>query len=281
MPMVLGYDFRQVAADVLAIVTIAAMLIGIHVFVPPGVRAELALEYPTPNPVDALTAAYVHVNDAHLTGNVLGYLAGAGVAYLLSLAARERRWFHLSWLTFLTVLPVAVGLTAAVIIDRPVVGRGFSGVVAGFAGLLLVAGGVVLYRVFDVDRRSMWEVVAVLAVVVAVEILWLATEARPVLVVGILVVGVGLPLGSLAWRGIRSGIWTDGDNLGRLAGAVVATGLVLGIVTWFVVGLFPAQIVANGGVTNILGHYLGLVYGVLVAAWGYRYWSAGPENRRS
>lgn len=276
-----GFDSRRVAADLLAIVAVAVLLVGIHVLVPPGVRADLVLTYPAPNPFDALTAAYVHADDAHLVGNVVGYLAGAGVAYLLSLGAGERRWFHLSWLAILTVLPIAVGLTTAAVVDRPVTGRGFSGVVAGFAGFVLVGAGVVLHRAFGVDRQLSWQVVGALSLVVAAEILWLATDASPPLLVGLLVVGVGLPLAALALRGVRTGGPPDRDGWVRLGGAVLVTGLVLAVVSWFVLGLFPTDLVGERGVTNVLAHYLGLVSGGLIAAWGYRYWSVEPRNRRS
>lgn len=271
----------QVGADLVAIVGVAVLLVGLHVLVPFGFRDTFALWYATPDPLAALTAAYVHADAAHLVGNVTGYLAGATVAYALSLFSGERRWFHLTWLSCLLVLPIGVGLTAAAIVDRPVVGRGFSGVVAGFAGVVLVGGGVVLHRAFGVDRRTMWEVVAMLAVVVAAEILWLATDANATVLAGLVAVGVGLPLVSMLGRGATSARPAGRDAWRHAVGAVVVTTAVLGVLTWFVVGLFPAQIVGDSGVTNILAHYLGLVFGGGIAAWGYRYWSAGPENRRS
>lgn len=281
MARILGHDSRLVAAEVMAIGSVAGLLVGVHLVVPFGFRDELALWYATPHPVAALTAAYVHVDLAHLTGNVGGYLLAAGIAYGLSLAADERRWFHLSWLGFLTVLPVATGLTAAAMVDQAVVGRGFSAVVAGFVGFLIVGGGVALHRVVGLNRGAMWEAVALLAMVVAIEILWLVTDAAPSLVAGLVVIGVGLPAGSLAWRGYRSAPLAGRDGLTRAAGGVLLFALVLAIVSWFILGLFPAQFVGTGHVTNILSHYLGLVYGGITAAWGYRYWSVHPSNRRS
>lgn len=274
-------DGRRVVVDLVAIAAVAVLLVGIHLLVPPGVRSGLALTYPNPNPVDALTAAYVHANGAHLTGNLAGYLVGASVAYGLARAAGERRWFWLSWGTCLTALPIVVGLLAAALVARPIAGRGFSGVVAGLAGVVLVGAGVVAHRTFGTARRSMWEVIAMLAVVVAAEILWLATDAGQRLIGGVLVVGLGLPLASLARRAAAAGRPGGREGWVRVAGAALVVGLVLGIVTWLVVGLFPSRLVHEGGITNVLGHYLGLVGGGIVAAWGYRYWSVDGPNRGS
>lgn len=263
----------SVVLDVAAIVAVAGLLVGIHTLVPAGVRDGLALRFASPDPLHAFTAAYVHLDDAHLTGNLVGYLAGAGLGYVLALAADERRWFRFSFAWFLTVLPVAVGLSSAFLIDRAAVGRGFSGVVAGFAGLVLVATVPVLHRGLGYDRRLAWDVVAAMVMVLAAEILWVVAGVVRPLVGGLLVVGGALSLVPIGRAGRRAG-WPAGrEGWRRLAGAVVVSVLIFAAVSWFVVGLFPAQLVSDGGVTNVLGHYLGLVYGAVIAGWGYRYWS--------
>lgn len=280
-----GTAIRPLVVDAAAVTAVAGLLVGIHVLVPAGVRNELALQYGRPDPFHALTAAYVHLNDAHLYGNVEGLLAGGAWAIGVSHLAGERRWFRISFLWFLTALPIAVGMTGAALLGEPVTSRGFSSVVAGLAGFGLVGAGVVLYRTFDVDRWLAWNVVAGLTVVVAAEVLWLVTGAVSPAAGGLLVLALGLTQVPLARAGLRTGLPTDRDGWRRLLGAVVTTGLLGGLVAGFVAGLFPTELAGDGSVTNVLGHYLGLAYGAVIAGWGYRYWSVepprGPENRRS
>lgn len=271
--------------DLAGLAAVAVLLVGIHLLVPPATREGLALQYADPDPGHAVTAAYVHLDAGHLRGNVVGYLAGSLSAYLLCLVAGERRWFRLTTGTYLVAVPILVGLSAAVLIDRPVVGRGFSAVVAAFAGFLLVAAGVVLHRAFGVDRWVAWDVVAALVLVVAAGILWSVTGTVRPRLGAVLLAGVAMTLLPVVRLGRRTGLPTDRDGRRRLAGAVATVLFVLGVVSALVVGLFPAQLVGGGGVTNVLAHYLGLVAGAVIAGWGYRYWATappeGPGNRRS
>lgn len=261
--------------DAGSVVTVAALLAGIHVLVPAGVRATFVLEYARPDPFHAFTAAYVHLTDAHLLGNLTGLLAGGAWAILVSRLADERRWFRLSFLAYLTLLPVAVGMSGAALVGQEITSRGFSGVVAGLGGFGLVGVAVVLHRAFGVDRWLAWDVAAGLVVVLAVEILWLVTGTVTTRM-GLLLVGayaVTLVPVANAWR--RGGWPRTREGWRRLAGAVVTTVLLAALLVAFVAGLFPTELGRSGSVTNILGHYLGLVYGAVIAGWGYRYWSAG------
>lgn len=276
---------RGLLVDALAVAAVTGLLVGIHVLVPAGLRNELALQYGRPDPLHAFTAAYVHLSDAHLSGNVAGLLAGGAWAIAVSHLAGERRWFWFSLLWFLTVLPVAVGMTGAAIVGGSVTTRGFSGVVAGLAGFGLVGVAVVLHRRFGVDRWLAWYVVAGLTIVVSVEIHWLVTGTVSLATGGLLALAFGLTMGPVARAGLRSGPPSDRDGWQRLLGTIVTTGLLGALVVVFVVGLFPSELAGEGSLTNILSHYLGLVYGAVIAGWGYRYWSVGPardrRNRRS
>lgn len=273
---------RALLVDAMAVLAVAAWLVLIHVLVPPGVRGTYALEYGRPDPLAALTAAYVHLTDAHLYGNLAGLLAGGAWAIVLSHLAGERRWFRFSLLWFLVGLPIAVGLSGAALVDEPVTTRGFSGVVAGFVGFWLVGLGVVLQRTFGVDRWLAWDAVAGLTLVVAAEILWLVAGRVPPIAGGLLAAGVGLTLVPIGRAGLRTVSGTEPAERNRIAGAVVATFVLSAPVVVFVVGLFPTELAAEGSVTNVLSHYLGLVYGAVIAGWGYRYWSVeGRLNRRS
>lgn len=282
MASVEAEERRALLVDATAVLAVAALLGLVHVLVPPGVRGTYALEYGRADPFTALTAAYVHLNDAHLYGNLAGLLAGGAWAIVLSHLAGERRWFRFAFLWFLLALPIAVGLSGAALVDEPVTTRGFSGVVAGFAGFGLVGVGVVLQRWLGVDRWLAWDAVAGLTLVVAAEILWLVAGRIPPIAGGLLAAGFGLTMVPIGRAGLRTVRRADSVDWNRIVIAVVATVLLSVPVVGFVVGLFPTELAAEGSVTNVLSHYLGLVYGAVIAACGYRYWSVrGRSNRRS
>lgn len=276
---------RGMLLDALGVLAVGSVLVGIHGLVPPGVRAEFALGYGQPDPFHALTAAYVHLTDAHLFANVGGLVVVGLWAVLVSGLAGERRWFRLSFLWLLVGLPVAVGLSGAALVDASVTTRGFSGVVAGLVGFALVGIGVVLHRAFGVDRWLAWDAVAATIVVVAAEILWLVAGAVSAIAAGLLLAGVGLTMVPFGRAAIRRGLPASWAEWLRVGGSVVVTAGLVAAVLAFVAGLFPTELARGAGVTNILSHYLGLVYGAVIAGWGYRYWSVAPvgdpSNRRS
>lgn len=62
-----------------------------HCLVPQSLQNALVFDHQHVALHSLLTAAYVHLNDAPLFGNLLGYLLTALCAYLLCLAVDERR----------------------------------------------------------------------------------------------------------------------------------------------------------------------------------------------
>jgi hypothetical protein len=271
-------------ADPVAIGLVAGLLVAVHVVVPPGVREGFGLAYAGPDPLHALSAAYVHLTDAHLRGNVVGFVTAGGIAAWLAHLAGQRQWFRHAFGWYLTALPIAVGMTAAALVDAGVVARGFSGVVAGFVGFVLVSPGVVFHRGFGYPPWVGWTTVGILVVIVAGAIVYVQRGAIPPSIGGLLALGLVLTAGSLVWRvedpvaGLR-----ESDPRRRFIAATLTAIVVLAVVSVFVVGLFPADIVGDDSVTNLLAHYLGLVYGAVIAAWGSRYWTTPPHrsNRRS
>lgn len=274
MAAVLGRDGRQLLEDAVVVLAVAGLLAGIHWLLPPGSREGLVLHYDDPDPLHALTAAYVHLDDAHLRGNLVAFLLASTFAGLLASLADARRWFRFATLGYLTVLPMAIGMTAATVVGGDVVGRGFSGVVAGYVGFVLASPGVVLHRALGYERWVGWNAVAALIVVTGADILWVVRGGLAPTIGVALAAGLLLVLGPFARAAVDRSNWpADRAAWADLAGAVVLLGAVLAVVSLFVVGLFPADLVRGDSVTNILGHYLGLVYGAVIAVWGSRYWT--------
>lgn len=240
----------------------------------------------TPNattPVTLFTAAYLHLTDSHLLGNVVGYGLGVLSAYLLCLDLGERRWFWLSSLVLVLGLPILVNWTSVRVlwyyfgqVSAPI--RGFSGVAAGFVGFALAA--LLAFVGQRTDRPTV--IYSGLAVILMLlwEILIIYSGEIPLASTGLVVLGVSLCLVAVGrqWRqrGIP-GTRADWLDAGLIVLVFVGT---LFLIAWLVAHLFPADVVDDGRVTNIYAHAIGFGYGFVISGWGYRYWRTTYPRKR-
>lgn len=253
--------------DISLILAVALLLVAIHVLVPESIQTRLTFDHAAFNPLTLLTSAYVHNSTQHLTGNVVGYLLAVVYAYALCWQVGERRWFRRSFLACLAVLPVLVSLTSYAIIQvrypafNPV-SHGFSGVVAGFGGVLFVALYLFLQERFDRHLAGTIAISVFLLLLIEVDIIYAGTIR--LLVAGLAIVGIVLSLISYG-REARLDPVPDMEwwSLGAVGVLVLLTVVVL---SWLVVGLFPATLVQGGTVTNIFAHAAGFLYGGCLAA---------------
>lgn len=270
-----GYSRRQVALDGLALALVAVLPLAIFYLAPTEVQAALAFDYDTPALWAVYTAALVHHGPAHLWGNVGTYLLVVLPAWALHLATGRRRRFWMATAGLLLASPVlATAGTFAWLAGvgglADVAARGFSGVVAGLAGYLLLS---IVYYVMTIDDGQVVRTMTagVLIVVVGCGVLvnvdGVATLAgadrgaeSPT---GLLATGAGaiyLGARSRAAAVRRVGTWARSHPLEM---AAVATGLVAFAV--FFLGAFPRSL-GGGPTVNVLGHGVGVTVGVLLAA---------------
>lgn len=265
----------QVAVDLLLVAVVPLLLGAVHLLVPAAIQQEFVLTPDATTPVTMFTAAFLHLNDAHLLGNVVGYLLGVLSAYLLCLLLAERRWFWLSTLVLVFGLPVLVNWTSLQVLDLyfgdwGASARGFSGVAAGFGGFALAA--LLAY----VDRRTDRGTALFAGLAVLLLLLWevlviYAAEVPP-LPTGLVALGVALCLVEVGRRWYRRGLpATRADWLGVGVVLVVFVWTFV-VVAWLVAGLFPADVVDGDQFTNIFSHAIGFGYGFVISGWGYRYW---------
>jgi len=266
---------RQLVVDAGLLSLLAWALVGIHALVPSSVRAQLAFDHTAFVPWTLWTHAYVHGGWTHLLQNVGGFASITGVAYVLCRKINAHQWFWVSIAAFLTVLPVFVSLSSYLLLGWfvPVatpVERGFSGVVAGFAGLVFVAflawinretGPAVTQAVGQITVLLMlWELSVIYAGRIDLRVTALVAFG--------LVLSCVFLLHTVSWRDAwdqRETWWTE-LRLAIVVGTVLST---------VVIALFPAELVSGGTFTNIFAHGAGFVWGSFVAggAWqGIQRW---------
>ena len=258
-------DRRRTAFDAVGLAAIGGVLVAIHFLLPVGIREQLAFDHEQFTPWSLLTAAYVHNSTQHLLNNLGGYGVGATIAYVLCVGQDRRRWFWTTIVGFLFVLPILVSLTSYVTFQalgiEPTT-RGFSGVVAGFAGFILVA---LSRRIGDRYGASVGQSVGQgVFLILLGEIAVIYTGVPSLLVSSLLVVGLVLSFGSLGLRGLRRD-W-DPDERMELVLEGVFAGLVVVLLLVFVWALFPTTLVQDGTTTNIVAHGSGFLYGIAVSA---------------
>lgn len=254
-----GYRPRTIASDIALLAAVPALLAAIHVLLPVEARAALAMHYGRAEPTSLLTAAYVHADATHLLDNVLGYCIGAAFAYGLCLQAGKRRWFRATALSLFVVVPVAVNLGSYALVawrhpDVAATGLGFSGVVSGFGGFVVVA--VLVYLRTRYRRDVVVSVGLLLALLVFLELDVIYAGDVRALPVGLALAGVGV-----AAYGLRN-VRVDDPDVRSDAVVVALVAVALAV---FLANLFPRTAVRDGAVVNVFAHAIGFALGAGLA----------------
>ena len=267
---------RRLGADAALVLGVVCLLAGVQFLVPRSAQALLYFRHDPSEVWTLLTASYVHADAGHLASNAVGYLLAATYAWALCVGAGRRRWFRRTFAVFLVVLPVLVCLAsyAAFALGHPSVrlsSKGFSGVVGGFAGFVLVA----LYAYVG-ERRS-----ARAAVTVCVSLFLLCLFSVDARYAGGVRPGMaGLVATGLALTGGRTAVGTRVELPAPTpipvpargwraavadAGVVALVCVVLGVMMF---GLFPdpSAVVRDGRVVDVYAHAAGFFLGILLSA---------------
>lgn len=263
-----GHDRREIALDVVAIALVPIALAAVHFFIPQSTQLELAFQYDLSEPLTLFTAAYIHASDAHLLGNVVGYLTAVGLAYQLCLEAGRRRWFHHTFVVFLVVLPILVNvadyfiLTSMYPTAEPL-SRGFSGVAAGFAGFVFIALLVLMRTAYD--RETVFFTAQLIVLLLFTELLFIYGGTPQPTVFGAIVVGFVSALWMIS-GGLSATVERTRAEWETIVVDAVQVGLVIVMLSYFVFVLFPSEVISDGTFTNIFAHGIGLVLGSIFSA---------------
>lgn len=249
---------RTRAVDVVLLGLVPAVLVGVFLLPPSVVDAwRLAILHPTWK--EAFLSHFVHGSPSHLVANLAGYVILAPLAYVLCLSAGRRREFLVAFATFLLALPFALSWLDVVLV-RPSIGYGFSGIDMALLGLVALAVGWHVEARFDapLDDSHAPLVFFVGAAVIAAN----AVPPSPLR---------SAALGLAAVAGVvyvRSAVVAAG-GLGHLVsrrdalvpGRVELTLAGLLVVALFPLAAFPPNPAHAGVILNVYEHALGYCFG--------------------
>ena len=269
MPETTQPSTRTVLLDVAGLGTIALLLVGIHFLLPSSITQALVFKYASFPSYTIFTAAFVHASNAHLYGNLVGYALTIVYAYALSLHSHGLRWFRRTVLASILLVPILTNLTSYIILslqypETDPVSRGFSGVVAGFGGVLLVS----LYRALRVKYNAdlAWAVSLSLFLILMQLLDIQYRGGLSLIVTGLVGLAIILEFGRYLYEhDVRLQSRADLRRISAGGLLVTLVGIVLGIL---VLALFPqaSSLVEDGNFTNIFAHIAGFLWGIVVAA---------------
>lgn len=248
-----------------AILAVPVLLAVIHLLFPRSLKELFAFSHDSFAVYTLFTAAYIHAGQSHLVGNIAGYLLTTLYAYMLCTAVDERRWFWRTFVAFLLLLPVLVNLSSYIAFSTwhpsaSPVSRGFSGVVAGFGGFLLAALAVYVRSRYS---NSLGNAVGISTFLVLMAIIdYIYGGGVRFEVVALVAGGIVAQIWSHIWQSELTFAALDSQ---RVVVDAVAVTLVLAVLGYVVISMFPADIVQNGSATNIIAHGMGFLLGVGVS----------------
>lgn len=262
----------------------AAISYGLF-FLPLGTKDSLRLFSGNATVVTIFGNNYIHFDYwGHLIGNLMMFVPVGIITSLLFGAIRGRRVFYEILLFNMLVTPLLVSSLwlgiGARYFSSSVPTYGFSGIVAAFAGALVVSLLVFLRRLLKFSLT--YSVVAIIAFIP------LSFSLTYIAVIGTLAVETSALLAIfflvsfyMTFRTIdRDVVLKNGSQSGWAKAVLLATPYATLLI--FTVFLFPEQVIVGNAEVNVFVHYFGLIIGiissVLLSAMSKR---VNPGNRPS
>lgn len=257
--------------DLGVLLTVPIVLLAIHASVTKATAANFYFYPWDPSLRNIWTATLFHASWGHVGSNAVTY-----VFTILPMYAIYYRWNRrrLMWAVIAVTLfsaPPVIGLMEVFVL-RELLGtvgpstnmKGFSGVASAFIGMFWVTiGGYINDRTAS-KMGSRIGFVAYLLLAMFLAITYqsgLAATAGLVVLcsVGLTIAGWGIydSVESLSYSHLRRWVETNNQDARLLSGSILVAFLL-------VVVLFPANLSAGAGTTNIFSHLVGLIWGLVV-----------------
>lgn len=268
----------------LVLLTIPAVLAVIYYGTSLSFQQFLALDHTNPRLLNFWTNALVHdhrLGDGHLIGNIVGYLLLVFPCWILQIYRGMERRFWTGLTIILVIGPVIISASSYLAFYE-IMGlefqndRGFSGVVSALAGFLLMS-------VLDTFAQKQEEPVAILSMGLYFGYLLLGLG---IMTGRISAIGLGVLIIAGTYAGTRTRYVAPVIELSEWGHDNRRLSLVLIIAVFVSVFGFgaslPSDIISGSGVTNIVAHGAGLLFGMAVAAtMRYQYQRASAKDATS
>jgi hypothetical protein len=250
--------------DVALVAAIPAVLVAVFLL-PMELRRDLALLYTDPSVLTMYASHFVHLDLPHLTANLLVYLLVVPFSLAVSVWSGRRRRFYAVAVVVLVAFPLVLsGLN--VLLPRPRIGMGFSGMNLAFVGYLPH----VLADRFEAERpewkRSRAALLALLffvgTAVVTVRITASIYHTAQPGLHWLLVAGAGSLAAAVALTRPLVFCLRSKGITGEPIPPLAALGSLLFVLLLFV--SFPDVSPADGSVVNLFLHFLGFSIGYIV-----------------
>ena len=256
------------------------LLCGLWIFSPGLTSTDLALNHRNPQFYQFYTSAFVHANTGHLLGNLVGYVVTVTPLYFLFAHQDRRREFWRAFVLILAVAPIVSSVASyavwSVALDFTVhYGRGFSGVVAAFAGLLLMT----VLSILEEEQSEPHSTFSTALLLTTLLGTWTITFTGVLryLMVALLVAMLGV----IVWASARGelspvgiGEWVQANF--RLAQLLTVGGFAALLV---IVASFPNDLASGKNFADVVGHGAGFAAGVAVFS-VVQYWNTRSAERR-
>jgi len=246
---------RQVRlSDLLALLVVPAVLVGVFQL-PAETRRQLVFDRGAPTLLTAYTSHFVHLDGAHLLGNVLTYLFVGLLSYLLCALSDRRQLFWTTTFALVAVFPFALS-TMQLVFPRERLILGFSGINGGFFGLLCFSllAFVRANLTTAIDERFapvlLFVTVGLIALVVLPARAWRVEIAAAGFALAALYVGV-----AVSASGVPS--WTDIQEAVANPGYFELAGGALGALLSYPFVGFGSVVLPGEAVVDVYVHLLG------------------------
>ncbi|WP_336326227.1 hypothetical protein [Halovenus sp. HT40] len=255
-----GLGFRRAVAsearpvDIAVLVSVPLILAGLF-FLPLSIRERFVFETAEPTVRTAYAAHFVHRQQFHLLGNLLVYLVVVPVTYLLCILSRRRQLFAVAFVMLFTVFPFALSVMQ-LLFPRQREILGFSGINAGFFGLLCVAWIIYAGRHFAGGTSTRYAPALLFVMMGAIALITLPSRAWRL---EIAIVSLGLGVGYvLLWlrRGEYPTLDTIREGFDRFGYAELA-GAGFGLIVSYPFVGFRRFVTVGTGILDVYIHLLG------------------------
>ena len=257
----LGLELEIYNRPNLALILLPIALCIILYIAPIPNKTQLQFTYENPNPLLIYIPSLLHLNQTHLTGNLASYLLLVHTNIILFAITRENRLLIRYAAATFIALPIVYALLwntfTYTFYDTHIGSVGFSTIVSAFAGIQISYSTLAYRKATPIEYNQPNLFLATLILVAGI-ILGAYYKPEPLYIVA----GTSMALLFLYYA--REPLSSFHRYNTRLIPefTLITEALLLGLL--FVVLGFPGTLVVSGVVINILGHWVGLLWGLLL-----------------